>query len=114
MVKASVKEDAMAKKNRKYRKLAPVVDVKKARANDKEAPRVPAKNASAVKKGAMFAVLAGRPSKQAVTAVFGQSGYALSWVARAERLGMPARKLCEKFASNPAAVKQSWAALAVK
>jgi hypothetical protein len=34
--------------------------------------------ASATATGAKFAVLAGRPSKQAVTAVFGSSGYALS------------------------------------
>src|SRR5262249_53773905 len=45
--------------------------------------RLPKRNASAVAKGAAFSVLAGRPSKQAVTAVFGKAGYALSWIARA-------------------------------
>ena len=49
----------------------------KAAANGK---RVPKRNTSAVAKGAAYAVLATRPSKQAVIAVFGKSGYALSWV----------------------------------
>lgn len=73
----------MAKKSRK------VVDVKKAAANDRETPdvKLPKKNASAVATGAAYHVLAGRPSKQAVISVFGKSGYALSWVARAEKAG---------------------------
>ena len=51
----------MPKKSRKVR-------VGKA-ANSKKLPK---RNASAVAKGAAYAVLAGRPSKQAVTAVFGK------------------------------------------
>jgi hypothetical protein len=57
----------MAKKASKAR-------VGKAAANNK---KVPKRNASAVAKGAAYAVLAGRPSKQAVIAVFGKTGYAL-------------------------------------
>jgi hypothetical protein len=46
---------------------AKVVEVKKASANDVEAPvvKLPARNASAVKKAAVSSVLVGRPSKQA-------------------------------------------------
>jgi len=94
----------MPKKSRK-------VLVGKAAANTKKLPK---RNASAVAKGAAYAVLAGRPSKQAVTAVFGKTGYALSWLARADRLGITAEELCQKFANDPAAVKRSWAALADK
>jgi hypothetical protein len=68
----------MAKKSRNVR-------VRKAVANNGKRPK---RNASSVAKGAAYAVLAGRPSKQAVIAVFGKSGYALSWVARADRLGV--------------------------
>jgi hypothetical protein len=104
-------------KTRKSKKAAKVVDVKKAAANDKDTtPEVtlPAKNASAVQKGAMYAVLAGRPSKQAVTAAFGKTGYALSWLARAERLGITAEELCERFKADANEVKKLWAALAKK
>ena len=69
---------------------------------------------SAVAAGAIYHVLAGRPSKQAVTAVFGTSGYALSWLARAERLGITPERLCAKFRANPEGVKTDWAALTAK
>ena len=101
------------KKTRKNRK---VVDVKKAAAHDVEpavVKNLPAKNASAVAKGAAYAVLAGRPSKQAVTAVFGKNGYTLSWVARAERLGITPEFLCERFKTDPERVKKDWADLQV-
>ena len=90
----------MAKRNRKRN-----IDVKAAAANDDtpvmvveqvEQPQaneiVPAivitkkpatPQAQATATGAGYAKLAGRPSKQAVTAVFGTTGYALSWVQRA-------------------------------
>jgi len=64
--------------------------------------------------GAAYAVLAGRPSKDAVVTCFGKSGYALSWVARAERLGMSAQELCERFRNDAPAVKKMWAALEAK
>jgi hypothetical protein len=51
------------------------------------------RNASAVAKGAGYVVLAGRPSKQAVTAVFGKT---LSRVARAGRLAITPAELCER------------------
>jgi hypothetical protein len=47
------------------------VVVRRAAANHKKLPK---KSASAVAKGAAYGVLAGRPSKQAVTAVFGKTG----------------------------------------
>jgi hypothetical protein len=74
--------------------------------------KLPAKNASLVAKGAAYHVLAGRPSKDAVVACFGKSGYALSWVSRAERLGTTPQELCEQFRTNVVQVKQQWAALA--
>lgn len=58
-----------------------------------------------------YAVLAGRPSQQAVTAVFGKTGYALSWVARAERLGLTPEELCDRFKMDPNRVKKQWAEL---
>jgi hypothetical protein len=70
--------------------------------------------ASAVATGAKLAALAGRPSKQAVIAVFRTSGYALSWLARAERLGITPERLCTKFKADPEAVKADWAALTAK
>jgi predicted alpha/beta hydrolase len=70
--------------------------------------------ASAEATGAKLAALAGRPSKQAVTAVFGSSGYALSWLARAERLGITAERLSAKFKADPDGVKADWAALTAK
>jgi hypothetical protein len=102
----------MAKKNRKARKTQP--DFKKAAAHDVETPKTPAANASAVKKGAAYHVLAGRPSKPSVIATFGKAGYALSWVARAERMGMKPEDLCADFAADPKAVKVRWTALTEK
>ena len=91
----------MPKKSRKVR-------VVKAAGNRQKLPK---RSASAVAKGAAYAVLAGRPSKQAVSAVFGKSGYALSWVARADRLGVTAEELCERFKPDPNRVKKLWAEL---
>jgi len=108
----------MAKKTKKVRKRKPaVVDVKKAAANDKETPievkRVP-KSGSAVAKGAAYSVLAGRPSMQAVSAVFGKTGYALSWVARAARMNVTPENLCARFKAEPERVKADWASLLEK
>ncbi len=91
-------------------------DNKSAAAHDVEvvAPKLPAKNASLVAKGAAYHVLAGRPSKDAVVKCFGKSGYALSWVSRAERMGVTPQELCEAFASNPSKVADKWAALEAK
>lgn len=80
----------------------------------KETKRQAPNLATATARGARYAVLAGRPSKQAVIAVFGNSGYALSWVARAAKLKLTPEKLCEKFKSNPDGVKAAWTALAEK
>ena len=91
----------MPKKSRKVR-------VEKATANSKKLPK---RNASSVAKGAAYAVLAGRPSKQAVIAVFGKSGYALSWVARADRLGVTPEELCERFKADSNRVKKLWSEL---
>ena len=76
--------------------------------------KLPAKNASAVAKGAAYHVLAGRPSKPAVVACFGKTGYSLSWVSRAQKLGIQPEELCERFRTDAEAVKQSWAALSAK
>ena len=86
----------MAKRVRKTK----VVDVKKAAANDKETPvvKLPAKTASAVAKGAAYAV----------PAVFGKTGYAYSWVKRAEVLGVSTEELCGDFKSDPAGIKVAW------
>lgn len=73
--------------------------------------KLPAKNASLVAKGAAYHVLAGRPVKQAVVNVFGKSGYALSWVTRAQRMGITPQELCEQFRTNPAKVADQWAEL---
>jgi len=81
---------------------------RKAAANGK---KLPERNASAAAKGAAFAVLAGCPSKQAVIAVFGKTGYALSWVARADRLEITAEELCERSKADPNRVKKQWAEL---
>lgn len=94
----------MAKKSRNVR-------VEKATAKRKKLPK---RNASAVAKGAAYAVLAGRPSKQAVIAVFGKTGYALSWVARADRLGITLEELCDRFKADPNRVKKLWAELMVE
>ena len=94
----------MAKKARKVRSGKPTANSKK----------LPKRNASFVAKGAAYAVLAGRPSKQAVIAVFGKSGYALSWVARANRLGITPEELCERFKADSNRVKKLWAELAAE
>lgn len=94
----------MPKKSRKAR-------VGKAAANSK---RLPKGNASAVAKGAAYSVLAGRPSKQSVTAVFGKTGYALSWIARADRLGVTTEELCNRFKTHPDRLKKLWAELRAK
>lgn len=94
----------MPKKSRK-------VVVRRAAANHKRLPR---KSASAVAKGAAYSVLAGRPSKQAVTAVFGKTGYALSWVVRANRLRITHEELCDRFKTDPNKVKKLWAELTVE
>jgi hypothetical protein len=108
----------MARKAKKVRRpKAPVVDVKKAASNDKETPievkRVP-KSGSAVAKGAAYSVLAGRPSKQAVTAVFGKTGYSYSWVKRAELMNATPENLCARFKAEPGQVKADWASLSEK
>jgi hypothetical protein len=97
----------------KKNKKPAIVNVQKAAVNDKKAPvaKPPARNASAVAKGAIYHVLAGRPSRPAVVACFGKTGYALSWVARAARMGIPTEQLCEQFKANPEQVKAQWAAL---
>jgi hypothetical protein len=91
-------------------------DFKSAAAHDVEAPapKLPAKNASLVAKGAAYHVLAGRPAKQDVVKVFGKSGYALSWVSRAEKMGVTPQELCEQFAANPTKLADKWAALEAK
>jgi hypothetical protein len=107
----------MAKKSKNVRKAkTPVVDVKKLQAHDVESVEVklPAKNASAVQKGATYAVLAGRPSKQAVIACFGKNGYSLSWVARAVRMNVTPENLCARFKADPQQVKADWASLLEK
>jgi hypothetical protein len=82
--------------------------VRKAAASSRKLPK---RNASAVAKGAAYSVLAGRPSKQAVTAVFGKTGYALSWLARADRLGITPEELCDRFKADPNKVKKLWVEL---
>jgi hypothetical protein len=75
--------------------------------------KLPKRNASAVAKRAAYSVLAGRPSKQAVIAVFGKTGYALSWVVRADRLGITPEELCDRLKPDPNRVKMLWAELTV-
>jgi hypothetical protein len=53
----------------------------------------------------------GRPLKQAVIAVIGKTGYALSWIARADRLGISPEELCDRFKTDPNRVKKLWAEL---
>jgi len=91
----------MPKKSRKARAAKPAANGK----------RLLKRSASAVAKGAAYAVLAGRPSKQAVIAVFGKTGYTLSWVARADRLGTTPAELCDRFKTDPNRVKKQWAEL---
>jgi hypothetical protein len=88
--------------------------MKKSRKRPKLANARKKQKGSATATGAKLAALAGRPSKQAVTAAFGKAGYGLSWLARAERLGIKPERLCAKFKANPEAVKSDWAALSVK
>jgi hypothetical protein len=100
----------MAKKNRKT-KAVEVVDTKKLAANDVVVEETPLEKlipASAVGKGIAYHKLAGSPSKQSVTACFGKTGYAYSWVKRAEVLGVSTEALCEEFKADPAAVKVLW------
>jgi hypothetical protein len=119
---------------RKASKKSRGTDVKMAQANDlaravvtaevAEAPKVAVqpvakevvvrKGASAVQKGAKYAVLAGRPSKQLVTRIFGKTGYAYSWLKRAEVLGVEATQLCADFVADPEAVKVRWEAATAK
>jgi hypothetical protein len=73
--------------------------------------KVRAKSAVA---GAAYHVLAGCPSKPAVISVFTKAGYGLSWLARAERLGITPERLCAKFKADPGGVKADWAALTAK
>lgn len=70
--------------------------------------KLPAKNASLTAKGAAYASLAGRPSKAQVISAFGTSGYALSWIERAKRLGVDPAELAAQFKADPAAVKALW------
>jgi hypothetical protein len=78
-------------------------------------PKTPATpQAKATAMGAGYARLAGRPSKQAVTAVFGKTGYALSWQNRAIKMGTTPEELCERFKANPEEVKTAWELLTAK
>jgi len=100
--------------NKKAAARGRLLDVKSAAANDKPevpAPKLPAKNASLVAKGAAYHVMAGHPRKDAVIACFGKSGYTLSWVSRAERLGVTPQELCEQFRTSPTHLADKWAAL---
>jgi hypothetical protein len=70
---------------------------------------------SAVASGFQYNKLAGKPTKQQVIAVFGQSGYsAYSWVSRAAKLGITPEELCEKFVADPKAVKELWQKVTIK
>jgi hypothetical protein len=73
-----------------------------------------AKPATATATGARYSVLAGRPSKQGVVAVFAKSGYAVSWIARAERLAITPEELCERFKTDPEGVMSQWEAATAK
>jgi hypothetical protein len=83
---------------------APAVAPQKSTPVAAEAP----KPATLTAAGARYAVLAGRPSKHSVVAVFGKSGYALSWIARAERLGIAPEELCARFKTDSEGVKAQW------
>ncbi len=119
----------MAKRNRKSSKK--VVDVKTAAANDTsnlvprltadeiaaqkpEAPKVDLATLTGVKAGIYFAGLAGRPSAIAVKAAFGASGYAMTWIQRAAKLGLDTAELCAQFKVDAAAVKAKWEKLTTK
>jgi hypothetical protein len=112
------------KKSKKVR----AVDTKMAAANDKaqaetpavtkEVPTVapPAKNESAVKKGARYAGLAGRPSSALVRSIFGSKGYQMSWETRAKLMDMKPEELCELFKTEAEreALKVRWDSLTTK
>jgi hypothetical protein len=83
---------------------APAVTPQKPTPVAAEAPK-PATSTAA---GVQYSVLAGRPSKHSVVAVFGKSGYALSWVARATKLNTTPEALCERFKTDPEGVKSQW------
>ena len=106
------------------------VDVKAAAANDtqpvveapvaetpaatKVVPAAPPAPKSPTGLGAYYAGLAGRPSKPSVIYVFTKTGYALSWVQRAVRLGITPEELCEQFRTDAEGLKARWAALTAK
>jgi hypothetical protein len=46
--------------------------------------------------------------------VFGKTGYALSWIARTDRLGITSEELCDRFKTDPNRVKKLWAELTVE
>jgi hypothetical protein len=107
----------MAKKNRKRN-----VDVKAAAAHDDtpvavvERPQpqeiIPATvvtKKSATAAGASYHQLAGKPEKASVVYVFGKTGYGLSWVNRAVKLGIPPEELCEQFKDDPDGLKVRYA-----
>jgi len=77
-----------------------------------QAPATPQAKATAV--GANYAKLAGRPSKQQVTYVFGTVGYALSWVSRAIKLGITPEELCQEFVKDPEGLKVRYAEATAK
>jgi hypothetical protein len=91
---------------------APVVRRKPKKVKEAPVAKAPARNASLVAKGAAYHQLACKPTKQAVVTCFGKSGYALSWVNRADKLGITPQELCEQFRTNPAQVADRWATLA--
>ena len=71
----------------------------KAKARNKRA-----RAAAATAVGAQFSVPADRPSKQAVISVFGKTGYSLSWLSRAERMGDHGGALVREVQVRPARV----------
>jgi hypothetical protein len=79
-------------------------------ASEPKAKKTP--QAKATKTGAKYHVLAGRPSKHAVIAVFGKTGYGYSWVKRAELLNETPEDLTAMFATDPKRVKAAWEKLA--
>lgn len=92
-------------------------DFKAAAANDDTAAPIKPKKSrakSAVATGAQLHVLAGRPSKQAVIAVFGSVGYSYSWVTRAVKLGCSPEEITERFKTNPDQLANDWKAATEK
>ena len=45
--------------------------------------------------------------------MFGKTGYALSWVARADRLAVTPEELCDRFKTKPDRIKKLWVELTV-